>query len=190
MPQAPELRVHRHKGAEPYFDCGIAHHASHVPESLGFKISRLPPVALSPWRLRVRTGQMLPTPRASSSTPSSRTEARLKEAIKALQDAVRKSSRGYLKAVKVPSLNHVDSLELTAEELAASIGSLLQGREEYKNNPDRAQKIKEIAEKWFMASFPFAKVLLTIVKSATSAVCPCKAITDCGGTIEYLQPSV
>lgn len=133
---------------------------------------------------------VLPTPRASGSTPSSRTEARLKEAIRALQDAIRKSSRGYLKAVKVPILDNVESLEDKAGELAVSIVSLLQGREEYKNNPDRAQKIKEIAENWFMASFPFAKVLLTVGRGATSAVCPFKAITDYGGTNEYLRPSV
>lgn len=176
------------KGRKPYFECGLEHHASHVPESLGYKNSRLPLIALL-WRLRFCTGEMpvLTTPRASSSTPSSRTEARLKEAIKALQDAIRKSSRGYLKAVKVPSLDNVDSLELKAGELAASIVSLLQGREGYKNNPDRAQRIGEVAENWLMVSFPFAKVLLTIGKSA---VCPFKAITDCGDTNEFLQPSV
>ena len=113
---------------------------------------------------------MLTTRRSSSSTPSSRTEARLKDAIKALQDAVRKSSRGYLKAVKLPTLEDVGSLEMKAGELTATIDSLLKGREEYKDNPDRAQRIKETAENWFMASFPFAKVLLTIGKSAL-AVC-------------------
>jgi hypothetical protein len=113
---------------------------------------------------------MLPTRRSSSSTPNSRSEAKLKEAVKALQDAIRKSSRGYLKKVKLPTLDNIDSLDSKAGELSASIDSLLKGREEYTERPDRAQKIKATAESWFRASFPFAKVLLTIGKSVASAV--------------------
>jgi hypothetical protein len=113
---------------------------------------------------------MFPPRRSSPSTPDSRAEARLKEAIKLLQDAIRKSSRGYLKRVPLPTLDIIDSLDLRAEELVASIDSLIDGREEYKDNPDRAQKIKTTAGNWFKASFPFVKVLLTIVTSGSAAV--------------------
>ena len=108
--------------------------------------------------------------RRSKSNPESRSEERLKTAIKALHDAIPKSAQSYLKDIQYPDLNNLSSIELKAEELGIAIEQFTHQREEYNKDPGRVQNAKLIVQKWFRASYPFATVFLTIAKAGSNVI--------------------
>jgi hypothetical protein len=110
------------------------------------------------------------TTRRSRSSPESRSEERLKTAIKALHDALPKTAQSYLKDIQYPDLDNLSSVELKAEELGIAIEQFTHNREEYNQDPGRVQNAKLIIQKWFRASYPFATFFLNIAKTGSNVI--------------------
>lgn len=106
--------------------------------------------------------------RRSKSSPESRSEDRLKAAIKGLHDALPRSAQSYLNDIQYPDINNLNSVTLKAEELGLAIEQFNHRREEYKRDPGRLQNAKLIVQKWFRASYPFAAIFLTIAKTGSN----------------------
>lgn len=100
----------------------------------------------------------------------SRAENSFHDAVKKLQDSLPKSLRKYLKDIKYPDFDSIESIHLRAAELGEVLDSFIRSRELYKQDQNILMKGKAIVQKWYRATYPFAQLFVTLAQKATSAV--------------------
>jgi hypothetical protein len=101
-----------------------------------------------------------------SSTPKSRAEKELLEAIETLQNALPKDARTYLGQISFPRFEDPSAVEDNAAELEVAIDKLISARDGITLNPNGVARVKDVVRKWYRASYPFANLFLGIAKDA------------------------
>jgi len=101
-----------------------------------------------------------------SSTPKSRAEKELLEAIETLQNALPKDARTYLGQISFPRFEDPSAVEDNAAELEVAIDKLISARDGITLNPNGVARVKDVVLKWYRASYPFANLFLGIAKDA------------------------
>jgi hypothetical protein len=98
---------------------------------------------------------------ATSEPDTRRSEAveRFKAANCTLQELLNKGTRQKLRAF--PDLADADVL-LTSQKLESALASFPVTRNTSATSPSRLDTAKKIAKEWFLASYPFAQVILQI----------------------------
>jgi hypothetical protein len=104
------------------------------------------------------------------STPgSSRAEQNLRNAITILGKAIPKEAHALLDQVKLPALDDHVSADTCATEIQGVIDRLIEG---IGKQNESSTTSKQTAKKWFVASFPFATVVLSVAQSASAVRYP------------------
>jgi hypothetical protein len=101
----------------------------------------------------------------SLSTPKTSTTEQYKTSIQRLHRSLKKPTMAYLAEIPFPTFRHggqPEGVESTADELQKAMDSMMLFRIELKYMPGRAQKVKDIMDRWFRASYPFAEPFLSV----------------------------
>jgi hypothetical protein len=93
-----------------------------------------------------------------------------KVSLDSLQKCLPKSTQHYLGNAQFPTFHADRGVELSAADLQGAIEDMIRTRKEFTANPNRAQKVKDTATRWFRASYPFAEVFLAIAKQGSSVI--------------------
>lgn len=107
------------------------------------------------------------------STPgSSRAEQNLRNAITILGKAIPKETHALLDKVKLPTLDDHVSADTCAAEIQGVIDRLIEAIGKRNESSTTSEKAKQTAKKWFVASYPFATVVLSVAQSTSSVKYP------------------
>jgi hypothetical protein len=106
----------------------------------------------------------------SLSTPNTRTTEQYKTSIQRLHRSLSKSSQHYITQIPFPTFRHGQGVESSADELQKAMETMIQSRKEFKDTPSRTQKVKDIANRWFRASYPFAELFLSVANQGSSVI--------------------
>ena len=97
-----------------------------------------------------------------------RAEANFRNAVSALQKSIPKETRSLIDNVKLPDFDGSIDVESCSTAMEGAIGQLFEAIATRNKVENAIERARLLARKWFRASFPFAKVLLTILNSGSS----------------------
>jgi hypothetical protein len=113
------------------------------------------------------------TPTLPKTAADLRAEEAFKQASGKMKDAISRASRKSLETLPFPSFEESSS-SISSQALA--LGKFLDGfielRDSYKQSPALCTRSKALVQRWFRASYPFAKIFLGLAKDASSSVHP------------------
>lgn len=98
-----------------------------------------------------------------------------------LQKVLSKKIESRIRSVSFPDFSSIVNVESTASELEAALGKLIELRQSQKDSTGRVETIKGIIEEWFRASYPFARVFLSIISTSSQV---------CLASIFFLRPQI
>ena len=89
-----------------------------------------------------------------------------------LQKVLSKKVKDRLKSISFPDYSSINNVESTAAELEAALGNFIEGESLQKDSINRVETINGIIRKWFRASYPFARLFLSIAASGSQVLLP------------------
>lgn len=107
---------------------------------------------------------------ATATGPQRRAQRNFQAAIHRLQDVLPKDSCARLGKYKFPTLDASASVESGCEELETAMENFIDSMDQKAKDQakSRSQRIKGMVKRWFCASYPFAELLMTVAKEASS----------------------
>jgi hypothetical protein len=93
-----------------------------------------------------------------------------KQAAAKLKDTITRSSRKHLETLRFPHFQESASLSSEAQALGELLESFNQLRDSRKQDQSLSNRAASIVQRWFRASYPFAKFFLGLAKDASSSV--------------------
>lgn len=112
-----------------------------------------------------------PQTSASPATgPEGRARRNFGDAIVRLQEALPKEQCGRLGKYKFPKIDGSARVESASEELEIAMENFINSMDlkAKEQAESRTKVIKGMVKEWFCASYPFAELLMTIAKEASS----------------------
>jgi hypothetical protein len=102
------------------------------------------------------------------STITTRADVRFKSAATLLQDAVPTELCERLGKLSFPKLENIETVQQKACEVESFLEKAIQTREEIAKDPQRKKNFEDLILSWFVASYPFASLFLTVTQRGAS----------------------
>jgi hypothetical protein len=104
----------------------------------------------------------------TSSTTTTRANARFNSAATILREAIPTELCERLGKISFPKLEEIKTVEQKASEIESFLEKAIQAREEIAKDPKRKKKFEDLMLSWFIASYPFANLSLTVAQHGAS----------------------
>ena|SRR5436305_5162314 len=108
------------------------------------------------------------SPPTSSSYNKLKAEERYKSAAIDLQKVISKETCKRLREITFPQFDTLDGIENRAKALGNALEKLIQARSEVGKRREAKKEIVDIVINCFRASYPFAKLLVTVAKEGSA----------------------
>ena len=92
----------------------------------------------------------------------------LRAAIQALQNTLSKDVQADIQQTSFPRFENLNDVDQNAAELEDAIDKLINLRSHQKLHPQGSKRAKEYLRKWYMASYPFARIFVTTASQASA----------------------
>ena len=91
-------------------------------------------------------------------------ESDMQEALRNLQNALRKDTRSDVEQITFPRFENTNAVEKNAADLQDSVERLI----ELRGIKRGSDLVKEYVRKWYRASYPFARLFITVAKEGAA----------------------